>query len=239
MLLLKKRRYVMTNQEIKTYLEEIAEEKYRNFSSSLIPGSRPILGVRIPALRNLAKKIAKGDWEGYLNNAVDDTFEEVNLQGFVIGYAKTDIETILPYVSRYVEKINDWSLCDGFCATLKIVAKHRERVLEFLKPYISADAEFKQRFVAIILMNYYLTDEYIDQTLSILDCMKNDGYYRKMGVAWVIATAFAKQREKTLDYIKEGNNTLDDFTYNKAIQKMLESFRVSDDDKAMLRKMKR
>lgn len=229
----------MTNQEIKNRLLAVAETKYKEFSESLIPGSRPILGVRIPALRNLAKEIAKGDWETYLKNACDDTFEEVNLQGFVIGYAKTDIETILPYVATYVEKINDWSLCDGFCATLKIVAKHRERVLGFLKPYMMKDSEFYQRFVAIILMNYYLTDEYIDQTLGMLDCMKNDGYYRKMGVAWAVATAFAKQREKTLEYMQSGNNTLDDFTYNKAIQKMIESYRISDQDKVMLRDMKR
>lgn len=229
----------MTNQEIKKYLYEAAEEKYGEFSRSLIPGSRPIIGVRIPELRKLAKELAKGDWQTYLDNALDDSFEEVNIQGFVIGYVKADIEIILKYVSVYVEKINDWSLCDGFCASLKIVAKHRERFLEFLEPYITSDSEFKQRFVAIILMDYYLTDEYTDKTLCILDGMKQDGYYRKMGVAWAVATAFAKQREITLIYLQDGNNTLDDFTYNKAIQKMLESYRVSDSDKEMLRKMKK
>ncbi len=229
----------MTNDEIRTYLENAAEAKYKDFSQSLIPGCRPMLGVRIPKQRELAKEIAKGDWKNYLSEARDDSFEEVNIQGFVIGYAKTDMETLLPYVASYVEKINDWSLCDGFCATLKIVKKNRERFLEFLLPYAKIDSEFKQRFVAIILMNYYLDDEYIDRTLNILDSMKNEGYYLKMGVAWAIATAMAKQREKTLNYMKNGNNTLDDFTYNKAIQKMIESYRISDEDKTMLRGMKR
>lgn len=229
----------MTNQQIKVQLNTMAEASYKEFSESLIPGSRTILGVRIPALRNLAKEIAKGDWKTYLDNAVDDTFEEVNLQGFVIGYVKSDYETLLPYIKKYVAKINDWSLCDGFCATLKIIKRHQQEFLPVLKEYATKDDEFYQRFVAVILMNYYLTDEYIDFTLSILDSMRNEGYYRKMGVAWAVATAFAKQREKTLFYLQNKSNGLDDFTYNKAIQKMLESYRITKDDKIMLRDMKR
>lgn len=116
----------MNNKEIRFRLESLADEKYKKFSQTLIPGSREILGVRIPALRLLAKEIAKGDWQSYLAGAADDTFEEVNLQGFVIGYAKTDWNTLLPYIKNYVEKINDWSLCDGFCATLKATHKYKD-----------------------------------------------------------------------------------------------------------------
>ena len=217
----------------------MAETKYKEFSQSLIPGSRQILGVRIPALRNLAKEIAKGDWQTYLDNAVDDSFEEVNLQGFVIGYAKSDYETLLPYIKNYVVKINDWSLCDGFCATLKITKKYKSEFKELLKEYANKDTEFDQRFVAIMLMNYYLDDEDIDETLSMLDALKHDSYYRKMGVAWAVATAMAKQRERVLEYMQPGNNALDDWTYNKSIQKMIESYRISDEDKVMLRSMKR
>ena len=93
----------MTNQEIRIRLEAMAEAKYKEFSQSLIPGSIPILGVRIPTLRNLAKELAKGDWKTYLDNAVDNSFEEVNLQGFVIGYAKSDYQTLLPYIKKYVD----------------------------------------------------------------------------------------------------------------------------------------
>ncbi len=229
----------MTNKEIRTRLEAMAEAKYKEFSQSLIPGSRPILGVRIPALRNMAKEISKGDWKTYLDNAVDDTFEEVNLQGFVIGYAKSDYQTLLPYIKNYVAKINDWSLCDGFCATLKITKKYKSEFKKLLKEYANKDTEFDQRFVAIMLMDYYLEDEDIDETLAMLDALKHNSYYRKMGVAWAVATAMAKQREKTLEYMQPGNNTLDDCTYNKSIQKMIESYRISDEDKVMLRSMKR
>ncbi len=228
----------MTNQEIRGHLETIAETKYKEFSQSLIPASREILGVRIPALRSLAKEIAKEDWRAYLDNARDDSFEEVNIQGFVIGYAKSDYNTLLPYIEKYVSKINDWSLCDGFCATLKITKKYKSEFKILLREYAGNDSEFEQRFVAVMLMNYYLADEEIDETLCMLDSLKNEGYYCKMGVAWAVATAMAKQRDKTWLYMTE-NNTLDDFTYNKAIQKMIESYRISDEDKAILKSMKR
>ncbi len=230
---------MITAENIKEVLLSYVDDEFKDFTSALIPGSRPILGVRIPILRQIAKEIAQGDWQGFIKEAPEDTYEEVNVKGFVIGYVKADLEILLPYIAEHIEKINDWSLCDGFCSNLKIVAKNRGEFLEFLQPYAKMDDEFKQRVVAVMLMNYYLTDEYIDMTLEVLDSLKNEKYYCKMAVAWAIATAWAKQREKTYVYMQEGNNTLDDWTYNKAIQKMLESYRVSEEDKVMLRGMKR
>lgn len=230
---------LITTENIKDVLMSHVDDKFKDFTSALIPGSRPILGVRIPVLRKIAKEIAKGDWQTFLKDATEDTYEEVNVKGFVIGYVKTDLETLLPYIEEHIERINDWSLCDGFCSNLKIVAKHQEEFLDFLLPYAKIDDEFKQRVVAVMLMDYYLDDAHIDQTLSVLDGLKNEKYYCKMAVAWAIATAWAKQREKTCDFMQDGNNTLDDWTYNKAIQKMIESYRVSDEDKMMLRGMKR
>lgn len=229
----------ITAENIKEILESHVDEKFKDFTSALIPDSRPILGVRIPMLRQIAKEIAKGDWQTFIKEAPEDTYEEVNVKGFVIGYVKADFETLLTFVAEHIEKINDWSLCDGFCSNLKMVKKHQAEFLEFLLPYAKMDDEFKQRVVAVMLMDYYLTDEYIDQTLQVLDSLKNEKYYCKMAVAWAIATAWAKQREKTYVYMQGGNHTLDDWTYNKAIQKMLESYRVSEEDKVMLRKMKK
>ena len=230
---------MITAENIKNVLNENVDEKFKDFTSALIPGSRPILGVRVPILRKIAKEIARGDWRRYLKEATEDTYEEVVVKGFVIGYVKEELDVLLPYIAEHIEKINDWSLCDGFCSTLKIVAKHRDEFLEFLLPYGKEDDEFKQRVVAVMLMTYYLTDDYVDMTLKVLDSLKNEQYYCKMAVAWAVATAWAKQREKTYCYMQNGNNSLDDWTYNKAIQKMLESYRVSDEDKNILRKMKR
>lgn len=230
---------MVTADNIKLVLNRHIDEKFKGFTSVLIPGPCPILGVRVPILRKIAKEIAKGDWQTYLKEAQEDTYEEVAIKGFVIGYAKAELDVLLPYIVEHIEKINDWSLCDGFCSNLKISKKYREEFLEFLLPYAKLDDEFKQRVVAVMLMTYYLTDEYIDMSLEVLDSLKNEKYYCKMAVAWAIATAWAKQRDKTYAYMMDGKNTLDDWTYNKAIQKMLESYRVSDEDKVMLRKMKR
>ena len=230
---------MITAENMKQILDEHIDEKFKDFTSALIPGARPIMGVRVPVLRKIAKEISRGDWRTYLRDAAEDTYEEVAIKGFVIGYVKEELDVLLPYIAEHIEKIDDWSLCDGFCSNLKIVGKYKEEFLEFLLPYGKLDDEFKQRVVAVMLMDYYLTEEYIDKSLEVLDSLKNEKYYCKMAVAWAIATAWAKQREKTFHYMQAGNNTLGDWTYNKAIQKMLESYRVSDADKVMLRAMKR
>ena len=227
----------MTNEEIRRYFEEHAEQTYQEFNASLIPGGSPILGVRVPVIRALAKQIAKEDWRSYLADARDDTYEERSLQGFVIGYAKADIEEILTYAGAFIPKINDWAVNDGFCSTFKIAQKHRERVWEFLIPYMESGNEFEQRVVAVMLMNHFLVEEYIDRVLDVWENLRHEGYYRKMGVAWGVATAYAKFPEQTHAFLLRGS--LDDFTHNKAIQKMIESYRISKEQKEILRGMKR
>ena len=120
----------MTNEEICVWLKAEAEPKFQKFTSGLIPGTDPIIGVRIPKLRTLAKKIAKEDWRGYLEHAACDTYEEIMLQGLVLGYAKGEIDELLEYVRAFIPKIHDWSVNDCFCATFKIAQKHREKVAQ-------------------------------------------------------------------------------------------------------------
>lgn len=227
----------MTNDEIRSWLLEHAEKKFQEFTSSLIPGSDEILGVRIPALRGLAKQLAKEDWRTYLANARDDSYEEIMLQGMVIGYAKADIEEILKYTAVFIPKIHDWSVNDCFCSTFKIAQKYRERVWDFLMQYRNSESEFEQRVVAIMLMDHFLVEEYIDRVLEVWDTLTHEGYYRQMGVAWGVATAYAKFPEQTHAFLLD--NHMDDFTYNKSIQKMLESYRIPQETKQMLRGMKR
>ena len=225
-----------TNDEVKERIIAMAEGNYQVFSSSLIPGCHNMLGCRIPALRDLAKEICKTDFRKYLENATDDYFEETMLQGFVIGYAKMDMEERLLYAEKFIPKIKDWSVNDGFCSTFKSASKDREKVWEFLQPYAESNKEFEIRVAAVMYMNYFLTEQYIDRVLEKLFAMKQDDYYAMMGIAWVLATAYAKFPQKTeaaleWDWPKE--------TFNKATQKMCESYRVSDEDKMELRKRKK
>lgn len=227
----------MTNEEIRSCLEELSQKNFQKFTSKLIPGTDNILGVRLPELRKLAKQLAKGDWRSYLKEARDDSYEEVMLQGFVIGYAKANIEELLFYAKEFIPKISDWSINDGFCSTFKIARTNQSQVWEFLMQYKQSEREFEQRVVAVMLMDYFLTEEYIERVFKVWDELQHPGYYRKMGVAWGVATAYAKFPEETRTYLL--HNHLDDDTYNKAIQKMIESNRISGEQKQILREMKR
>ncbi|GGH23680.1 DNA alkylation repair protein [Paenibacillus segetis] len=224
-------------QTIRELIMELAEEDYQKFSASLIPNINNVLGVRIPLLRNLAKQIVKGDWRTYLEHADQDYFEEVMLQGIVIGYIKADIEEILQYVRDFVPKIDNWSVCDSFCVGLKFVKTNRARVWDFLQPYLMSGKEYEIRFGVVMLLDYYIDEEYIERVLQCLDRINHEGYYVKMAVAWAVSICYVKLPEPTMTFLK--GNSLDDFTYNKALQKITESYRVDQETKTIIRSMKR
>jgi 3-methyladenine DNA glycosylase AlkD len=216
----------------------MADEEYRKFNSSLIPGeTRVMLGVRLPRLRDLAKEIAKGDWKQFLDEGQDEYFEEVMLQGLVIGYAKASPDEILEYAARFIPKITNWGVCDSFSTGLKLAKKQPELIWEFIRPYLKSDQEFEIRFAVIMMLAHYINDAYIDRVLSDLDRIRHEGYYVKMGVAWAVSVCYVKYPEKTMDYLK--TCSLDDFTFNKSLQKILESYRVDPESKAVIRSMKR
>ncbi|WP_153732097.1 DNA alkylation repair protein [Sporosarcina obsidiansis] len=223
---------------IRKQIFELIDSDYQKFSSALIPNVTNVLGVRIPELRKIAKKIAKDDWRTYLETAEDEYFEEVMLQGMVIGYAKTDIEEVLTYVAAFVPKIDNWSVCDGFCSGLKITKDQQERVWTFLQPYLSSEEEYDLRFGVVMLLIYYVETPYIDRVLMLLDRVQHEGYYAKMAVAWAISICYIKLPDPTMAYL-ESNNSLDKFTYNKALQKITESTRVDKEVKTLIRGMKR
>lgn len=225
--------------ELDMQLQEMADEKYREFHGKLIPGVDTIFyGVRVPALRKLAKQLVKGDWRGFVERTKDSDIYEMNmLCGMVTALAKCEFEEKLEYVKKFIPCINNWAVCDIVCGDMKDVKKNQKRMYEFIQPFLSSEEEYEVRFAVVILMQYFLTEEYIQDVLKIYDGIRHEGYYVKMAVAWGISLCFIKYRDITLRYLSSCN--LDDFTYNKSIQKMIESFRVSDEDKQMLRKMKR
>lgn len=223
--------------ELEPRLRALADEKLANFSSGLNPGCKPMLGVRLPELRKIAKELAKEDYKDFLEHCPDTYFEYETLQAYVLGYAKDDIEMILSYADRFVPKIKDWSVNDSLCQNFTVARKYRERVYDWLMGYAKREEEFSQRVVAVLLMSHFLVPEYIDRVLAVMDTLQYDGYYTKMGVAWCVATAYAKFPKETAAYLE--NNKLRDWTYNKSIQKMCESYRVSDEDKAYWKARKR
>lgn len=220
-------------------LREMADEKYREFHSRLIPGVETVLyGVRVPDLRKLARQLTKEDWREFVELTKDSSVYELNmLCGMVCALAKCDFEEKLEYVEKFIPSINNWAVCDIVCGDLKDVKDHQERMYEFIMPYLESQKEYEVRFAVVILMQYFVTDKYINDVLKIYDDIRHKGYYVKMAVAWGISICYVKYRDITLEYLASCN--LDDFTYNKSVQKMIESFRVSREDKEMLRSMKR
>ena len=224
-------------QEIRRELEQIAEADYKKFSASLIPGEEHLLGVRLPKLREIAKRIAKTDaWQEYL---ADEPyyFEETMLQGMLIGAVNISVEERFDYMRAFIPKIHNWSVCDSFASGLKFTKKYPEQVWGFIQPYVRSDEEFSIRFAVVMMMDYYLTDAYIDFVLECLDGINHDAYYVKMAVAWALATALAKQPEKTWAYLQKHH--LDDDTWKKTVQKCIESYRISEEHKTVLREMRR
>lgn len=222
---------------VREQIFELADAEYREFQTKLCPGIPNIIGVRVPALRKLAKQIAKGDWQTYMKEAQDEYYEEIMLQGMVLGYTKADIDYILSYVDAFVPKIDNWATCDVFCSGLKITNLHMEDVWKYLQKYLKSTEEFELRYAVVMILSFYIQEDYIDRIFEITDGIKHDGYYVKMAVAWLISICYIKFPEKTMQYLKD--NSLDDFTYNKALQKIIESLRVDKETKNNLRSMKR
>ena len=223
-------------ENLREYLYEAVDEKYREFHSSLCPNVNNILGVRIPKLREIAKTIAKDNPIEFLEKYVCEFYEEKMIYGLVIGYMKSDLETRIKYLNKFVPMIDNWAVCDCACSTYKFTQKNMEEMFEYIKKYVFSNKEFEVRFACIMLMDYFLIDEYIDEVFQIFNNIKLDKYYVEMAIAWAISEAFIKNEKKTREFL--ANNTLSVNTFNKALQKIIESNRVDDKTKDEMRKMK-
>ena len=224
--------------DIKEKLNSLRDDNYREFQSKLIPDlKKPIIGVRLPVLRKLAKEEAKKDYKEFLNQCSDDTYEEIMVQGFVIGCASISEDERFLLIERFLPKIDNWAVCDGFCGSLKFTKKCRERMWKLMEECMESGEEYKIRFAMVMMLDYYADEEYCSKAFQYFDRNLHEGYYVKMAAAWAISQYFVKVREKTMAYLKN-TAALDEWTYQKSLQKILESYRVSPEDKAVIQEMK-
>lgn len=219
------------------HLKEIGDEQYKNFHKNLVPGLNNMIGIQLPKLRVIAKKISMGNYTEYLGLARNDYYEETMIQGLVIGYVKLDYKNTLELIKYFLPNLNNWAICDSFCTKFKSVVENRSEFLVFLQECIKSEKEYYIRFAVVMFKVMYLDEEYIDTVLNILDNISHDGYYVKMAVAWTLCDCFIKFEDKTMNYFN--SNKLDNFTYNKALQKIVESNRVDKETKEIIKKMKR
>lgn len=227
----------VTVELVRERLEKMADEPYRKFHSALLPGTDNVLGVRLPNLRKLARELSRKDWEDWFYQADDRYYEETMLRGLTVAYANMDTTSRLSYIREFVPQIQNWAVCDCFCSTLKDAKKHPREYWEFLEPYFDSDQEYEARFGAVMLLGYFVNGEYLEEGLIRLERIHQEGYYAKMAVAWAISVYYAAFPERMLAYL-QGEQRLDAFTYRKSLQKIMESYRVSGEDKAVIRQLR-
>ncbi len=218
------------------YLNSNIDNDYKEFNQKLIFTKYKILGIRVPILRKIAKKISHTDIISFLDIVKNDSYEEVLLEGIVISYIK-DFDVSIKYFNKFIRKIDNWALCDIAVSSMKIVNNYKDKYFLQIKNFLQAKDEFIVRVGIVLLLNYYIDLNYLDIIFLLIDNINREDYYINIAIAWLVSICFIKYRDKTYKYLK--HNNLNKFTYNKSIQKIIESYRVSKEDKELLRKMKK
>lgn len=229
----------MRRQDIRDQLAALAEPEYQRFSSNLLPGVSNVMGVRLPHLRKIARKAAAGGWRELLEEpAGNQTMEETMIDGMILGYAKDlEWEEFLERAAAFIPRIQNWSVCDSVCSTLKRVREHREAFWDFLKPYLSSEKEFEVRFAAVMLLNFYVEESWIRQVVAELCTLNHEGYYAKMGIAWALSICWISFPRETENRTEQSG--MDEEIYQKMLQKIIESTRTPEEEKRRLRARKR
>lgn len=222
--------------EIKAKMKSAEDKANVEFILKLAPQAKNVTGVRIPYIRKLAKEIVKGDVRAFLNNYETETHDEFLLKGIVIGYSKIPLNEKLDYLAKYVPEIYDWTGCDVIMSSFKLKDDELNFVYDFLMRYRHSTREYETRFMVVMLF-HFVKEDYLDRIKEILETEVFDKYYTQMAAAWLISDMFVKYRDYTLSYLL--SNSLDNVTYNKALQKIRESNRVTKEDKEMAKNMKR
>lgn len=217
------------------YLFDISDIKYRDFHSRLGVGNN-VIGVRTPILKSIAKDISKGNYIEFLELLKEDYYEEITLYGFIICNIK-NIEDSIKYLDIYKYKINNWANCDLFCSSYKIVKKNKDFYWKYINDNIRSNNLWIRRMCFVLIIFYYIEGIYLDDIFNLCNKYNTNEYYVQMAVAWLISICYIKFPGVTIKYIE--NNKLDNFTHNKSIQKIRESYRVSYEEKENLNILKR
>lgn len=222
--------------EIRKELFELQDQKYCEFQSKLIPTINPdtVIGVRTPELRKYARKLAKQeDITEFLNDLPHHYFDENQLHAFIVSERK-DYEQCINEVCRFLPFVDNWATCDQMSP--KVFKKHRQELLEYIKEWIGSGETYTIRFAIGMLMEHFLEEDFDPAYPELVAGVRTEEYYVNMMTAWYFATALAKQYEAVLPFIE--NHRLDTWTHNKAIQKSVESYRITAEQKEYLKSLK-
>ena len=206
--------------------------KYKDFHTKLVPNISPdrFIGVRVPVIRKIARQAFK---ENAYNPC--EYYEEVMVKGITMGMKKCSICEHINDIGEFVPLIDNWAICDSCATSFKFISDNLPAYYDFIKGYVGK-GEYETRFAVVMLMSFYINDEYIDEVLEILKSIKSDKYYVNMAVAWALSVTYVKFKDKTQRIIE--SRCLSPWVQNKSIQKIRESFRVSSEDKPYLTQFK-
>lgn len=222
--------------KMRAELLEMQDLEYRNFHSRLMPtvDRDSIIGVRVPQLRKYAKAICKEkDINAFLENLPHQYYEENNVHGFIIQEIK-DFDLCIAELERFLPYIDNWATCDMLRP--KCFKKHTNELYEYVKKWIKSDKVYTVRYALGMLNSYYLDEHFSTEQLSLAASVTNEDYYVKMMIAWYFATALSKQYTSTLPFIE--NKVLSPWVHNKTIQKAIESYRITKEQKEYLKSLK-
>ena len=223
-------------QKIQSQLFELQDVEYREFQRKLMPTVNPetVIGVRTPELRKLAKEFSKTlEAEEFIKILPHKYYEENNLHGFLIEAIK-DYDQVIKAIDGFLPYVDNWATCD--LMSPKVFKKHLPELYEKIKVWLKSNWTYTVRFGIEMLMSFFLDDHFQPEMPDLVAGVRSKEYYVNMMVAWYFATALAKQYDAALPYIRE--QRLDKWAHNKAIQKAIESYRISDEAKAYLRTLK-
>ena len=227
----------MITEEIRTGLFSLQDTAYRDFQGKLIPGlgAETMIGVRTPELRKLAKELAKReDIREFLKDLPHEYFDENQVHAFILSEEK-DFEKCMDELELFLPYVDNWATCDQMSP--KVFRKNKKDLLTAIKRWIESDQTYTVRFAIKMLMEHFLDEDFDPIYPEMVAEVRSEEYYIRMMIAWYFATALAKRYDAVLPYLKQ--EKLDVWTHNKAIQKAVESYRITEEQKIYLKSLKR
>lgn len=213
------------------------DDSYREFHAKLVPNVNNILGLRGPIAKQIAKKYANTDTGKAFLDSLPHTYYDENLvHGYMLGYLKSDTDQLKNRIVDFLPYVDNWGVCDSMTCSLKNFFKEPDTVSDFIFSCLNSDKTYTVRFGIVSLLSYYINDNYIDKVINSTLTVKSEEYYIKMAIAWLFSVCLVKKYDKAIKVIE--NKLLDKWTHNKAIQKSIESFRITKEQKEYLRTLK-
>ena len=223
--------------ELIKILNSYKDNNYKLFQEKICQTKYRILGIKIPILRKITKELIKNNNLEVLDYK-DEYLEIVLIKGFIIANIDIDINKRIELINNYLDKIDNWLICDTFCSDLKIVKNNLDIFLKYLDKIKNTEQEYYLRFYIVILLNYYLNKEYINYVLESMLNIKSDKYYVNMAISWCLTTSLSKDYKLTYQFLKKNKNKFSKFVLDKTVSKAYDSYKLTKEQKLAIKELK-